>query len=869
MFTIRLVAMLGDGITPFVTGIADLDLIEVGGNFRLYSAARPIYGGGIATFDATGAGAAALIGKLGHSGASRPLDRPEITAVSGWQSGSAGTLILSAGFLQAQPSGVPVVEATGTLLRRVTLETGTLPTDLRAVDSLAIGGRTIVVGLAENGGQPLVWQASGSATLAARAGPVQPSAMVQDRWDRLALADLDGRLLVLASASASHRVLVLTGDDTDTLNPVQMLGMETGIGIANPSALATATVAGQLHALVAGAGSSSITVFSVGSDGRLTATDHVIDGLYSRFQAVSALETVAVAGRSYVLAGGADDGMALMLLLPGGRLLHLGSVAGLAVTNPTALAVRAITGNTGAVTLQLFAAGESAGIAQYALDLGVLAAPRLATGPGTLQGGAGNDLLIGGDAPVTLSGGAGDDILVGGPGAALMTGGAGADLFVLAANGQVNRITDYDPAQDRLDLSAFPMLRSLAQLSRLQTATGARLGFGATVIEITAANGRGLASVLFTDAILGGLQRMPLGGGGLIARARAGGEELQGMAAGDRLYGGAGHDTLRGGAGADLLSGEAGDDQNHGQDGNDRIYGGAGNDSLYGGHDNDRILGGMGEDRILGGEGSDLVEGEADNDRIFGDGGNDTLHGGAGHDVLFGGLGRDLLDGGSGNDSLLGGDGSDLILGATGNDTLIGGPGADTLDGGADHDSLQGGSGSDLLTGGEGQDTLDGGAASDTLIGGDGNDMLLGGTGRDRLEGGGGQDRLDGGQGNDALDGGTGNDTLIGGPGRDTLTGGAGADVFVFLPADDPGRRSAGVITDFAPGHDRIDLTAFGLSAAHWLDEGAFTRRAGQFRLEPRADHLRLEIDTDGDGQFDLRLTIDGHGAVGLGDLLI
>lgn len=868
MSMFRLVAMLGDGILPFVTGIADLDLVEIGGNFRLYSAARPVSGGGIAAFDAEGAGPAALIGQMGHAGVSRPLDQPGIAVVCGWQTGNADTLILSAGFVQPEPAGVPVAQATGAPMRRIVVDSGGLPADLRAVETLTIGERVLVAGLAAAGGMPLVWQATGAGALAPwAAAPAAP--LAQDGWDRLVLADLGGRLWGLAAAQASHRLLVLAEDGAGQLVAVQGLGLETGIGIGHPSALATAVVGGRLHALVAGAGSSSLTVFAVAEDGRISATDHVIDGLHSRFQAVSSLETVMVAGRAYVLAGGADAGLTLLLLLPGGRLLQLESLAGLAVTNPTALAMRAVTGADGRVTLQAFAAGESTGIAQYAIDLGQLAPPRLATGRETLTGGSGNDLLIGGALPVTLAGGAGDDILVGGAGAAVLTGGTGADLFVLAANGQTSRITDFDPAADRLDLSAFPMLRSLGQLSLAQTATGARLAFGTTVVEIVSASGRPIPVPSFTDAILGGLQRMPLGGAGIVAQARPTGETLRGMAADDTLQGAGGPDTLWGDAGADRLSGAGGDDQIHGQDGNDRIDGGEGADFLYGGYDNDRIQGGRGPDRILGGEGSDLLDGEADDDRLFGDGGNDTLEGGGGNDVLFGGLGRDRLDGGSGNDSLAGGDGSDLMQGGMGNDTLVGGPGADTLGGGAGQDSLQGGSASDVMSGDDGNDWLDGGAGSDLMQGGDGRDSLLGGSGRDTLIGDSGDDQLDGGQGNDLLQGGSGDDTLLGGPGRDTLQGGAGADVFVFRPADDPGRRSAGLILDFDPGRDAIDLTGFDLHPRGFLGTARFSGQAGQFRLDPRADHLRLEVDLDGDGRFDLRLKIEGLPDLGLDDLLL
>lgn len=64
-----------------------------------------------------------------------------------------------------------------------------------------------------------------------------------------------------------------------------------------------------------------------------------------------------------------------------------------------------------------------------------------------IRGGFGNDHLSGGPGADTLSGGAGDDIL---------TGGVGSDQFVFGGvdTGR-DRLTDFDPAQDLIDLSAL------------------------------------------------------------------------------------------------------------------------------------------------------------------------------------------------------------------------------------------------------------------------------------------------------------------------------------------------------------------------------------------------------------------------------
>ena len=146
------------------------------------------------------------------------------------------------------------------------------------------------------------------------------------------------------------------------------------------------------------------------------------------------------------------------------------------------------------------------------------------------------------------------------------------------------------------------------------------------------------------------------------------------------------------------------------------------------------------------------------------------LEGNAGNDFIFGDLGNDTINGGDGNDTLEGHRGNDLIFGGAGNDTLWG----DT----STPDNLRLGgftAGSDVLEGGAGNDFLHGGGSNDTIRGGDGND------------------------------------TLHGWLGQDEMTGGAGNDVFrIGQPYSlGPFFRTGfedEVITDFAPGEDKIDL---------------------------------------------------------------
>ncbi|MCP4384659.1 MAG: hypothetical protein GY798_25135 [Hyphomicrobiales bacterium] len=74
-------------------------------------------------------------------------------------------------------------------------------------------------------------------------------------------------------------------------------------------------------------------------------------------------------------------------------------------------------------------------------------------GKDTLKGGSGGDVLAGGKGADTLKGGQGADSLRGGKGKDTATGGAGADIFVFAHNTSADRVVDFAPGTDRLDLT--------------------------------------------------------------------------------------------------------------------------------------------------------------------------------------------------------------------------------------------------------------------------------------------------------------------------------------------------------------------------------------------------------------------------------
>ncbi|WP_247257657.1 type I secretion C-terminal target domain-containing protein, partial [Pseudomonas moorei] len=178
------------------------------------------------------------------------------------------------------------------------------------------------------------------------------------------------------------------------------------------------------------------------------------------------------------------------------------------------------------------------------------------------------------------------------------------------------------------------------------------------------------------------------------------------------------------------------------------------------------LTGTAGNDTLVAGNGNNILNGGDGNDILTAGAGNNELHGGAGNDLLYSGPGNDLLDGGIGNDTA---SYAHATAGVTVNLSLLGAQ--DTL-----------GAGIDTLTGIE---NLTGSNYNDTLTGDNNNNIINGGLG------------------NDVLNGGGGDDILIGGLGNNTLTGGSGADTFEWLK----GNSGHDVITDFAPGTDKLDLS--------------------------------------------------------------
>ena len=430
-------------------------------------------------------------------------------------------------------------------------------------------------------------------------------------------------------------------------------------------------------------------------------------------------------------------------------------------------------------------------------------------GDDLLEGGDGNDNLWGHEGADVLDGGDGNDLLGGGEGNDILTGGAGADTFhferyIEQPDIGDDVITDFDPAEDLIDLSAIgtradglATFASAVQAGSDVVLTVGGDGPGTITLQDTLLGDLSEANFVFSPLVLRDDDITTSASGPLTANVfddngngadTSFGSPIQGVfgtlnpATGMGSYPGGWLTFAEGlqiGINFDgsIIYNPNGalDFLREGESITYRIVYTAGTQD--GARDTATLnltVIGQANDTALqeGDDASNALTGDTTDDTISGFGGDDVLDGASGNDRISGGDGNDTLTGGSGRDRLWGDDGDDTLSGGAGPDALLGGNGADQLSGGTNIDKLLGGDGDDTLHGDEGNDILSGGDGNDTLYGDDGNDTLIGGKG---------------------------NDTLFSGAGGgNTLTGGAGHDAFYI------GYGAGQVITDFDPTEDRI-----------------------------------------------------------------
>ncbi|GJD40912.1 M10 family metallopeptidase C-terminal domain-containing protein [Methylobacterium bullatum] len=299
-----------------------------------------------------------------------------------------------------------------------------------------------------------------------------------------------------------------------------------------------------------------------------------------------------------------------------------------------------------------------------------------------------------------------------------------------------------------------------------------------------------------------------------------------------------------------------------GNDGANLLDGGAGADSLYGRDGDDTFIVSAATDKVFEalGDGIDTVRAAVSYALAAGQSietlrtildtattaidltGNELVN------KLVGNDGANVLDGGAGADSLYGRDGDDTFIVSAATDKVFEAlnDGADTVKAAVDYGLAAGQSIETLRT------ARDTGTAAIDLTGNEFANKILG---------------------NDGLN------ILSGGDGADLLYGRGGADTFVFDRLGDSTVSGAGrdTLKDFSTSQgDRIDLhfidaVAGGVvnQAFRFIEDDAFTMRAGELRSIVSGGSTLVSGDVNGDAKADFALLLSGTFALQTADFIL
>jgi Ca2+-binding RTX toxin-like protein len=509
----------------------------------------------------------------------------------------------------------------------------------------------------------------------------------------------------------------------------------------------------------------------------------------------------------------------------------VGLPEGVTIDNPEATDTLTILAGAGNDTIT--AETLAAGIIGLTIDGGA--------GNDIIVGSAGNDMLLGGDGNDTVTGGRGNDTAIlgagndtfvwnPGDGSDTVEGEAGTDTLVfnganiaerfdISANGS-RVLLSRDVGNVTMDLDGIEHIQ-LATLGGADTVTVNDLtGTDVTqvALDLSSPPGSGLgdsAADSVVDNATAGDDKISVvsSGSTVLVNGLQAQLSIKGTDSLDSLTvnGLAGNDTidaskLKAGQVNLTLDGGAGDD---------RIIGSAGNDVVIGGQGSDTAFMGAGDDTFIWnpGDGNDVVEGQAGNDTLLFNGANiaekiDIAANGS--RVLFT---RDIASivmdvNGVENIDFTAKGGADEITveNLTGTNVsqvnldLSSTPGSGQGDGAVDTVTINGTAGNDVIhvVNNNGVVTVTGLSETVTITGFEANDQLV-------INGLGGDDVIEasgltgmqlvanGGDGNDVLIAGRGGSTLNGGNGDDILIGGTGQDVLdggpglnVVIPGSGP-----------------------------------------------------------------------------------
>ena len=404
---------------------------------------------------------------------------------------SSGPMVLSTGQHGAVYKGLSVSEATGALKSYHTVfGPDQIPANTVLLHAVSAGRADYLLAANDGDMRLSLYRRDGVSVSRLDTQSSGSRAPTDAEYTDLETISIGSRTFAFAASAQGNRVDAFS-IDSKGLTLMGGVGAANTVGISAPREVEAVTTSAGRFLIVSGGESSSLSVFRIDSAGGVTLTDHVVDSTSTRFESVTAMTTVEMGGRAYVIAGGGDDGISVMTLDAQGRLILLGSIED---THKSALAnVSAIEAKVVGGKIVIFVASATDnGISQLEYAPGAVGSS--VVGTGRVWGTGRDDILIGTGTSSHVMGGAGDDVLIARTGKVVLTGGAGSDVFVPGYGTTSVTISDFEPGRDVLDFSELAFIRSLAQLRIVSTSTGAYLMAGPIQIEILTASGTPISS---------------------------------------------------------------------------------------------------------------------------------------------------------------------------------------------------------------------------------------------------------------------------------------------------------------------------------------------------------------------------------------
>ncbi|GGA09287.1 hypothetical protein [Neptunicoccus cionae] len=257
-----------------------------------------------------------------------------------------------------------------------------------------------------------------------------------------------------------------------------------GSGFSKPQALLAVSVEGVDYLVMASAGTSSLTVFSVASDGELHEVEHLLDTLDTRFQNATHIESFVYDDRSFLVVAGSDDGISVLELSASGTLSHMGTLADtydITLDNASGLAVEVIDGEV----VLLVSSDTDHGFTQITIDMSALeAVMRGSAGADWMKGSREADYIDGMDGDDLIEGNSGADVIIDGKGSDVLLGGGGADVFRFVEDNTPDELADLRPNNDMIDLSNYAGINRFSDIDVMDWCDGVMIVVNADIILV-------------------------------------------------------------------------------------------------------------------------------------------------------------------------------------------------------------------------------------------------------------------------------------------------------------------------------------------------------------------------------------------------